>query len=97
MYLQHLEINVALAIAATARRTETRSMLPCRLSDFSNKRFSPPNQPRFWLLFSSVSPSDLSNLLMVELVAKLVIEFAQQGEREPTRWNKLVSQAILSG
>jgi hypothetical protein len=31
---------------------------------------------------------------MVEFVAKLIIPFAEQGERSPERLNKLVSAAI---
>lgn len=41
-----------------------------------------------------LAPSDLSNPLMVEFVAKLIILFAEQGERSPERLNKLVSAAI---
>ena len=41
-----------------------------------------------------LAPSDLSNPLMVEFVAKLIILFAEQGERSPERLNKLVPAAI---
>jgi hypothetical protein len=41
-----------------------------------------------------LAPSDLSNPLMVEFVAKLIILFAEQGERNPERLNKLVSAAV---
>ena len=41
-----------------------------------------------------LSHADRSDPLMVELVAKLIVEFAHQGERNPTRLNELVSECL---
>ena len=42
-----------------------------------------------------LDPPDRLNPLMVELVARLTIDFAKQGEMDPARLNDLISESLM--